>query len=340
MPSVISHIILRIALSKTGDPFSWTIPLRTEVFLIVGDPFLRTQKAKVLVSEIEKNVGEPLAQQTFDLDETPLEIVLAAAKTLPFLSSGQVIYAQGAGSLKEPDLEVLAAYLGNPAPKTTLILESDDLKGTSELQKLIKAKGQLILLARDEARGAGAIFIQQKLEQYHKTMAFGAKARILAMCGDAMIFLDTILERLVQFSGDRQEIDEDMVNRFEENWTEMDVFKLTNALVDRDPARALKVFRDLMEFYEAYLFSLVGILHWQLRQLWQAAMLLTSGVSEREIGSKLRMSPSRLSALRRFPVECLESAVEALYQIDLKSKSGQLEGISGLEAWLLEYTAL
>ena len=340
MPFVTLPIILRIALSKTGDPFPRTVPLRTEVFLIVGDPFLRTQKAKVLVSEIEKKAGEPLAQQTFDLEETPLETVLAAAKTLPFFSSGQVIYAQGAGSLREPDLEVLAAYLGNPAIKTTLILEADDLKGASELQKLIKTKGQLILLAKDEARGAGTVFIQQKLKQYHKTMSSGAKARILAMCGDAMMFLDTMLERLVQFSDDRQEIDEDMVNRFEENWTEMDVFKLTNALVDRDPARALKVFRDLMGLYEADLFSLVGILHWQLRQLWQAAMLLSSGASEREISSKLRMSPARLSALRKFPVERLESAIEALYQIDRKAKSGQLEGIPGVEAWLLEYSAL
>jgi DNA polymerase-3 subunit delta len=313
--------------------------MNSNVFLIAGDPFLRAQKAKALVAEIEKKAGEPLAHQTFSLDEAPLETVLAAARTLPFFSSGQVIRVQGAELLKSPDLEVLTAYLGNPAPGTTLILEADDLKGISELQKLIKAKGQLILLAKDEARGAGAAFVQQKLMQYHKTMAPGAKARVLAMCGDAVMFLDTILERLVQFSGDQKEIDEDMVNRFEENWTEMDVFKLTNALVDRDPARALKVFRDLMEFYEADLFSLVGILHWQLRQLWQAAMLLTSGVSEREISSKLRMAPSRLSALRRFPVARLESAIEALYQIDRKSKTGQVEGVSGLEAWLLEYTA-
>ncbi len=312
--------------------------MNPDVFLISGDPFLRTQKAKALAAEIEKKSGGPLAHQTFDLDETPLETVLSAARTLPFFSSGQVIYAQGAGSLKEPNLAVLAAYLEKPSPGTTLILEADDLKGASELQKLIKAKGQLILLAKDEARGAGAAFIQQKLMQYHKTMAPGAKARILAMCGDAVMFLDTMLERLVQFAGDQPQIDEDMVNRFEENWTEMDVFKLTNALVDRDPVRALKVFRDLIEFYEADLFSLVGILHWQLRQLWQAAMLLSSGVSEREICSKLRMSPSRLSALRRFPVERLEAAVEALYQIDRKSKTGQVEGVSGLEAWLLEYS--
>lgn len=313
--------------------------MNTNVFLISGEPFLRNQKAKALAAEIEKKSGGPLARQTFNLDEIPLETVLAAARTLPLFSSGQVIFARGAELMKEPDLAILAAYLGNPTPETALILELDDLKGTSELQKLIKSRGQLILLAKDDTRGAAATFLQEKLAQYHKTMAPGAKARILAMCGDAVMFLDTMLERLVQFVGDQKEIDEDMVNRFEENWTEMDVFKLTNALVDRDPARTLKIFRDLMEFYEADLFSLVGILHWQLRQLWQAAVLLTSGVSEREICSKLRMPPARLSALRRFPVARLESAIEALYQIDRKSKTGQVEGTSGLEAWLLEYAA-
>lgn len=313
--------------------------MKTKAFLIVGDSFLRSQKVKALVGEIEKKYKGSLSHQIFRLGEASLDTALTAARILPFFSSGQVIYAQDAGLLKEPDLAALAAYLENPAAETTLILEAEDLKNSSGLQKLMKAKGQLILLAKDETHGAGAIFIQQKLTQYHKTIAPAAKARILAMCGDAMVFLDTMIERLVQFAGDQQEIQEAMVNRFEENWTEMDVFKLTNALADRDPARALKVFRDLMEFYEADLFSLVGILHWQLRQLWQAAMLLTSGVSEREIGSKLRMPPGRLSALKRFPVERIETALEALYQIDRKSKTGQVDGMPGLEAWLLEHTA-
>jgi DNA polymerase III delta subunit len=313
--------------------------VKTDLFLISGDPFLRAQKIRTLTAEIEKKAGSPLARQTFDLEETPLETILAAARTLQFFSSAQVLYVQGAGTLKEPDVQVLAAYLENPSPQTTLVLEADDLKGATDLQKLIKAKGQLILLSKEEARGTGAAFLQQKLAQYRKTMAPGARAKVLAMCGDAVMFLNTMLERLVQFAGDHAEIDEDMVDRFEENWTEMDVFKLTNAFVERDPARALKVFRDLMGFYEADLISLVGILHWQLRQLWQAAMLLAAGVSEREICSKLRMPPHRLSALRRFPVARLEAAVEALYQIDKQSKTGLIEGVSGVEAWLLEYAA-
>ena len=331
--------MLWTALSKTGN--SSLSPLavkKTDLFLISGDAFLRNAKAKTLVAEIEKGSGASLERQTFDLEETPLETILAAARTPQFFSSGQVFFIQNAGSAKERDLAILKAYLENPASRTVLILQADDLKGASELQKLVKEKGQLILLGKEEARGAGGAFIQQKLAQHHKTMTSGAKARVLAMCGDAVMFLDTIIDRLAQFAGDQKEIDEEIVGRFEENWTEMDVFKLTNALVDRDPARALKVFRELVGFYEADLFSLVGILHWQLRQLWQAAMLLSSGISEREIGSKLRMPPYRLAALKRFPLERLESAVEALYQIDRKSKTGQIEGRAGLEAWLLEYS--
>ena len=313
--------------------------VKENLFLIVGDPFLRAQKIKTVVSGIEKKIKGSLARQDFNLEEVPLNTALSAARTLPFFSPGQVLCLQCAESLKDEDLLVLAAYLEHSEPNTTLILEADDLKGAGELQKAVKAHGQVILLAKEEARGTSAAFIQQKLAQYQKTMTPGAKSRVVAMCGDAVMFLDTMLERLAQFSGEAPLIDEEMVGQFEENWTEMDVFKLTNALVDRDPARALKVFRELMGFYEADLISLVGILHWQLRQLWQAAMLLKAGSTEREICSKLRMPPSRVNALRRFPLDRLEASVEALYQIDRKSKTGQIEGVAGVEAWLLEYTA-
>lgn len=311
--------------------------MKTHLTLLVGDAFLRGQKVKALVAAIEKDAGESLARQRFDLEETPLETVLAAARTLPFLSPGQVLEVRGAESFKEKELQVLAAYLDKPSPKTFLILEAEALTDKGEFLQLVKEKGQAFLLSKEETRITGSAFIQQKLSAHHKTMTPGAKARLLAMCGEAVVFLDTMLERLVQFSGTRGEIDETMVDTFAENWTEMDVFKLTNAFLDRDPGRILKIFRDLMDLYEADLISIIGILHWQLRQLWQAAVLLEGGVSEREICSKCRMPPQRMTALKKFPTRKLEDALEALYQIDKKTKTGQMEGVAGVEAWLLQY---
>ena len=313
--------------------------MKTNLTLLVGDAFLRQQKAKALIAVVEKNAGGPMTLQKFDLEETPLEAVMTAARTLPFLSSGQVFEVQGAGALKEKELQVLAAYLEKPSAQTFLILEADELKDKGEFLKLVKEKGQVFLLSKEETRSTGDAFLQQKLSTHHKTMTPGAKARLLAMCGEAIVFLDTMLERLVQFAGDRNAIDEAMVDTFAENWTSMDVFKLTNAFLDRDPGRILKIFRDLMDLYEADLISIIGILHWQLRQLWQAAVLLEDGVAEREVCSKLRMPPQKMNALRKFPVRKLEDALEALYQIDKKAKTGQMDGIAGVEAWLLQYSS-
>jgi len=272
-------------LSKTGNPLHVPSVVNTNLTLLVGDAFLRKQKAKALIAAIEKNAGGPLALQKFDLEETPLETVLTAARTLPFLSSGQVFEIQGADSFKEKERQILAAYLDKPFAHTCLIFEADELKDKGEFLKLVKEKGQAFLLSKEATRGTGDAFLQQKLSTHHKTMTSGAKARLFAMCGDAVVFLDTMLERLVQFAGTRSDIDEAMVDTFAENWTAMDVFKLTNAFLDRDPGRILKIFRDLMDLYEADLISIIGILHWQLRQLWQAAVLLEDGVPEREVCS-------------------------------------------------------
>jgi len=326
-------------LSKTGDRSSVPVAVKSNLHLLIGDSFLRAQKSKAIAAETEKKAGGSFARQSFRLEETPLETVLATARTLPFLSEGQILYVQGADLLKEQDLAVLEAYLQKPSPQTVLVFETEEAKAVTGLAKLVKSYGQVLALAKEETRTAGAAFIQQKLAGAKKTITPGAKARLLEMCGDAVVFLDSMLDRLAQFADEKSVIDEAMVARFEENWTEMDVFKLTNAFLARDRARILKVFRDLMDFYEADLISLVGILHWQLRQLWQAAFLLERGASERDVCSRCKMPPSRMAALRKFPVKVLESAIEALYQIDKKAKTGQVEGMAAVEAWLLRYSA-
>ena len=91
MPLRTLPITSQIALSKIGDLSFRTAHLKTDVFLIVGDPFLRTQKISALISEIEKKSAGPLARQTFSLDETSLEAILASARTLPFFSTQQML---------------------------------------------------------------------------------------------------------------------------------------------------------------------------------------------------------------------------------------------------------
>ena len=124
---------------------------------------------------------------------------------------------------------------------------------------------------------------------------------------------------------------------------EVTVFQLTNALLSRDREKAVRIFHELINDSETDIVGLIGILHWQLRSLWQGAALLEDGVSESEMLSRTKIQPYRqrpfMAAVRGFGVRKLEIAVEALYQLDKQSKVGQAEGTPGLESWLLQYAA-
>ncbi|OQA56091.1 MAG: DNA polymerase III subunit delta [Candidatus Omnitrophica bacterium ADurb.Bin277] len=331
-----------IALLKTGKAAVPSL-VKTKLFLIGGDPFLRAQQAEKIISEFEKQTGGSLSSQVFRPDEISLESILAAARTLPFLAKGQVIRIQSSEKLKSGDLELLENYCSRPAQSTLLIFEADSLEGKTELQRLIAAKGRVITPAKEEARSAAQAYLHHKLAKFKKTMTPPARQRIFEMCGEAVVFLDSMLDRLIQYAGDRSEIDEEMVAEFTENWADVSIFQLTDAILVNDRAKAVKVLRALLESSDSDPKSLIGIIHWQMRQLWQGAALSEAGVSEQEIFSRMKVPAFRkqsfFSSIKRYGSGRLERAIEALYQLDKKAKAHQVEAAPGIESWLLEFVA-
>ncbi len=312
-------------------------------FLIVGDPFLRSQKVKSIVSDLEKKTEGSFDHQTYHLGETSLDAILSNARTLPFLASGQIFYIQVTEKLTQGEMELLERYTLKPDEKTFLIFEINSADGHSEFINLAKSKGQVVRLAKEETRSLAQNYLQQKLARFKKTITPEARQRILEMCGDAVVFLDTMIDRILQYSGETHLIDETMVCLFEENWREVNVFQLTNAILARDRVKARQMFHELLENSESDPQSLIGIIHWQLRQLWQGAVLRETGTSEMEILEKVKVPLFRkgpfMMAVNRYGVTKLEVALEALYQLDRKTKTGQSHPVSGIESWLMEFVS-
>jgi DNA polymerase-3 subunit delta len=317
--------------------------MKTNLFLIIGDPFLRSRRVKALISGLEKEAGTNLSQQTFRLSEISFETVLASARTLPFLAAGQVLLVREAEALKDSGAELLTNYVKTPAKDTILILEADASEGLAEVIKTVKAAGQVITLAKEESRTVAQGYLQQKLARFKKSMTPGAKRKLLEMCGDAVGFLDTMLDRVIQYAGEKTVIDEDMVSEFGENWREANIFQLTNAILARDRVQALRMFRELAGSGDSDPQSLVGIIHWQMRQLWHAAVLREAGIPDVDVLSRVKVPAFRkapfLASVSRYGLPRLEAAIEALYQLDKKAKTGLAKAVPGIESWLLEFVA-
>ncbi len=306
--------------------------------LVSGEPFLADSRWNALTGRL-KTAHPELSIQTFYLGDSEMDAILAQARSLPFLSTYQVFRLKEAEKLK--DVESLERYLQKPFESTLLYFESISIAKDHAVTKLLTQKGKVEFLENDKDNKEGAGFIRQKLRSFEKTITPGALTRLEEMGQASPSFLDSFIEKLALYAGDRREINEDMVETFNEKLEgETDVFQLTNALFGGKPGQALMILKKLTGEDEKELIPLLGFLHWQLRRMWQAKVLFDDGLPESEVLKRCKVygkqAPFFMRQVRQFKREKLEKAVEGLFQIDGKLKTGRMEGSLGLEMWIVE----
>ncbi len=318
------------------------MPQLSRLYLLAGDSFLVEEKSKTLQAAIRSAVKGEVPTHVYHLSEAGIEKVLTEARSLPFLAQAQIFRVKEADTLKAEEAELLREYLEHPSPSAYLIFEAPSLDRRSVFTQLLERLGEVHALEDREKKSASAQLIREKLKQSGKTMTPQALTRLEAQAGDAPAFLDSIVEQLIIHAGAKTQITEEMVAFFEENWQEVDGFKLTDALANQNTAETLRLLRQLVGDSERDLISLLGLLHWQVRRFWQARVLLEEGRPEGEVLKRCRVYPNQAShflrQLKRFTRKKLETALEGLFQLDWKLKTGRAEGLSALESWLVQTT--
>lgn len=314
-----------------------------KIYLFSGDSFLVEEKSRAVLAEAEKKYGPQLARQTFYLKDTPLESILTQARTLPFLAEFQVFLIRECEKMKKEDLEALAQYLDKAPDTASLVFESEAATEKSPLFELAVKHGQALVIEKERGRSAAHRYIEEKLRQFGKTMPPGVRRRLEDEVGDSPMFLDSILNQLILYAGEKTEITDEMLDLFEEKWAQADAFQLIDAVFSGDAARSLAVFHELTDSSDGDVLVLIGLLNWQLKRLWQAAVLLEEGQSEGAIQKKCKVFPkhakSFMAALRRLNRGTLEEAIEKLFRLDWAVKTGETGDLMGLERWIVEMAA-
>lgn len=317
--------------------------VKTSVYLLVGDAFLVEEHRKSILKTLSQKFGSSLTVFQQDLAETKIENLLGQVRTLPFLAEAQAFVLKNAERLNEKTVEILNAYLSDPNPASHLIFESNQLDRRSDLAAVIGKFGEVQFLDDKLKKSASSKFIQTKVRQFGKSITPDALSRLDDQVGAMPVFLDSILEQLIQYAGDKTEITIEMVELFEENWQEVDVFSLANAVASRQPERAILLLKQILSDQGEDVTALVGLLHWQIRRLWQVKYLMEHGHSESEALRQGRISPKQAPyfsrQLRAFSLQKLDAALEGLFQLDWRIKSGRGEGALELETWVIETTS-
>ncbi len=312
-------------------------------YLVAGDGFMRKAEVDALLLQLQKDFSGSCEVQSFDVTDTPIAQILSAARSLPFLVEGQILKVKQTDKLKEDGLTELEGYLKTPFEKTFLILEAEKAEEKSRLAKLMHEYGTVIRPAAADRMKREVQFLRARLAEEKKTITPEAQKQIFDMCGEAPMFLATMIDRLILFAGNKTQIDGAMVAQFDEDWTEVRIFDLSDAILACDSAKALYVLKKLFEM-EDDIYSMLGFIHSQIRKLWQAKILEQEGSAPSQIAARLGMKSSYVAGnffrgLEKFKINKLETAIDELHQLDWKAKTGRANAEAGLELWLLRLTA-
>ena len=128
---------------------------------------------------------------------------------------------------------------------------------------------------------------------------------------------------------------EDIDNVVREN-IEDNIFELTNAILDKNVSKSIKIYNDLLLMGEEPIKLIVMVAN-QFRLILQVKLMVKNGYKQIDMASKIKEHPYRvkLALASNYSIDDLISNIKRLYVLDKDIKYGNIDKNFGFELFLL-----
>jgi len=306
-------------------------------FLFGSNSSQKEQYLKRLLSK-HPEIDAEFGLVKYDLKNQSLSEIFSQARTLPMGSSLQILRVRVSRKITTPEKKQIVAYAENPAPFSILLFEIMDASLDSKTAS--KIPGAVVYDSERSIEDPRRLILSE-LKEADKQITSQALNLFLSKCGGDSQWAASHVEHLVLYTGDRKMITEEDVGEIVPEALSYGSFDLVNALVSKQFDRVLEIFRDALD-HGASPGDLMGLIHWQLKRLYEAKRFLLGGTSREVISKKLRIGSyflnNFLRDVNRFNLADIEKAIEQLALLDFSIKTGKVEGKIGLEKYFVGMT--
>ena len=305
------------------------------IYLLYGtESFLINETKQLLLNHILNDEEKDFNFSAYDLEETPIEVVVEDAETFPFFGEKKVIFLHNPSFLTaertkekvDHNLPKFEAYLKEPAPYTVMVISApyekldERKKITKELKRnavIVEAKKlseyELKSWIRDRAKGNGLEFEAGALEQF------------LSLVGTNLFMITSELDKLGLYAADEKRIDVNLVEKLVSKSLEQNIFTLIEKVVQRKLDEALRIYYDLLKQNEEPI-KILALLAGQFRLIYQVKELARRGYGQQQIASYLKTHPFRVKLAAgqadKFTDEELTNLMSLLAEADYQMKTG------------------
>jgi DNA polymerase III subunit delta len=263
------------------------------LYLIAGTDQAKIDATRARLRARAEGGGGATALEVFEPGEgkgaPDHEALLAAIPAMSLTESRRYLLADGVERWRDKQLEAVATALGTLPPDLTVVLISR-AKAPAKLAKAVKAGGGEV----HEFEAPKSRDLPRLLVGDAKRLGFAlepAAARMLVeRMGANPVRLRNEVERLALWAGEGGQVDVADLEAMVSDTSEAAVWALSDALLERDAARAASIAERLIGQGENVTGLIYGLAS-RLRNACAAAAQLEQGVSAKQVEAGLKMHP-------------------------------------------------
>ena len=322
------------------------------VLLLGEEPYLRDSCRTLLVERYVAEAARTWAVSRYSADRGETQAALEQAQTMAMLSPLQVVFLQDAEAIeglgeknRDATVDLLTAYLEDPAPFTVLVIEATQLDQRMKWGKLLTEKSLVVECGLGEnlnERQAAAVALARAMaEEQGIEFERGAAEDLAESVAADLMRLKTEIEKLATFAGARKQIRREDVSALVVSEKTTTVWELADMLATRQGKRALEFLERLLREGEEPL-QMLGAITWMYRKLVEASEV--RGVSNgwqaaRALGMRPEQAELALESARRISKPRLLAGLGALQRADDRLKGGREEARTVMEFLVTELTS-
>jgi DNA polymerase-3 subunit delta len=318
------------------------------VYVFEGEEeYIKAQAVKTLCKRL---LPEGLEQMNLtELHNPAADELIAASETLPAMADKRVVLVRdytplaSGKSADEDDADRIIEYLGAPSPSTCLVFL---VKGKADKRKKLYTycKREHTVVDFSPMTEPQAIdWIIRSMKALGKRMPYAVAERFLFSVGSDAALLKQEMDKLADFSCDRDTVSEEDIRAITVQSVESTVFQMVDAQVAGNYGEAFALMHRVLESGEDRMLILAMLLR-QYRMLYQMCCLLEENVSQGELASLLKIPPFAVRGMQsqamRYDKRHLKVVYDYLLDFEFRLKSGRLPQDGCAEAALMQMKEL
>jgi len=317
------------------------------VYLLYGEEsyfiqhFIEELKTKLL-SHNEENLS------TYDLEEIPVEDVIADVETYPFFGERKLIIAHNPVFLQtkrislpfKHNVDSLMRYVQHPIDYSVLVIVApyEQLDQRKKITKTLKRFVQVV-----ECQSIK----DYELESWIKHLASSLNVTIAPEAVDVfganlttnLKLLQNELIKCAQYVGKGGVITKRVAEDLLSHTPTSSSIQLVDAVIEKNLHKAIAIYKHLIKLNEEPI-SLIALLAFQCRMILQVKLLKQKGYNESQIRKKINAHPYVIKLAhkreRKFSVDSLKRMIDALTITDSQIKRGLMEKHLAFELLLFD----